>query len=80
MTQFLIRKETEGKQGGRSFIISLRGKLVCSVFDDEDDDELFLWYGYRRKAFSHTSSRNHYRSHHRESPTRREQDLNLRRT
>ena len=39
---------------------------------DDDDDELFLWYGWPTKGVRDP--------HHRESPTRREQDLNLRRT
>ena len=47
--------------------------------DDDDDDELFLWYDERRLALfpAGTIVRD---PHHCEFPTRREQDLNLRRT
>ena len=38
-------------------------------------EELFLWYGWPDVQWDHCQ-----RSHHRESPTRREQDLNLRKT
>ena len=47
-------------------IPGLRVLAVCMGFYltpdvDDDDDELFLQYGYRRKAFSLISSRNHCR-------------------
>ena len=45
------------------------------VVDDDDNDKFFCGMGDQRKAFSLISSR-----HHCESPTRRKQDLNLRRT
>ena len=32
------------------------GKLFIA---DDDDDKLFLWYGYQRKAISLISSRDH---------------------
>ena len=46
---------------------------------DDDDDELFLWYDERCLDLfpAGTIVRD---PHHREFPTRREQDLNLRRT
>ena len=49
------------------------------VDDDDDDDELFLWYDWPTKRVqpAETIDRD---LHHRESPTRGEQDLNLRRT
>ena len=50
--------------------------------DDDDDDKLFLWYGWPTKGVyalfpAGTIVRD---SHHRKSPTRREQGLNLHRT
>ena len=49
--------------------------------NDDDDDELFLWYGWLTKGLAlfpaGTIARDPQR---RESPTHREQDLNLRRT
>ena len=48
--------------------------------DDDDDDELFLWYGWPTKGVALFPAGTTVRDpHHRESPTRREQDLNLRR-
>ena len=46
--------------------------------DDEDDGELFLWYGWPTKVSfpRETIVRD---PHHRETPTRREQELDLRR-
>ena len=48
---------------------------------DDGDDELFLWYGWPTKGLglfpAGTIARDPQR---RESPTHREQDLNLRRT
>ena len=52
-------------------------------WSDDDDDELFLWYGWPTKDGrlalfpAGTIVRD---PHHRGSPTRREQGLNLRRT
>ena len=49
--------------------------------DDDDDDELFLWYGWPTKGVALFPAGTIVRDpHHRESPTCREQGLNLRRT
>ena len=49
--------------------------------NDVDDDELFLWYGWPTKGLALFPAGTIARDlHHRESPTRREQDLNPRRT
>ena len=47
--------------------------------DHDDDDELFLWYDWPTKGVqpAETIDRD---PHHRESPTRGKQDLNLCRT
>ena len=47
---------------------------------DDDDYELFLWYGWPTKGVALFPAGAIVRdAHHRESPTRREQDLSLRR-
>ena len=47
--------------------------------DDNDDDELFLWYGWPTKGVALFPAGTIARDpHHRESPARREQGLNLR--
>ena len=47
----------------------------------DDDDELLLWHGSPTKGVALFPAGTIARDpHHRESPTRREQDLSLRRT
>lgn len=47
-------------------------------YDDNDDDELFLWYCWPTKSVSLVFSRDLVRDpHHHVCPTRSEQDLNL---
>ena len=49
--------------------------------DDDDDDKLFLLYGWQTKGKALFPAGTIVRvPHHRESPTCREQDLNLDRT
>ena len=49
--------------------------------DDDDDDEFFLWYGWPTKGVALFPAGPTVRDpHHRESPTRRKKDLNLRKT
>ena len=56
------------------------GLKKCPAFNDDDDDELFLWYGWPTKGVALFPAGTIVRDpHHRESPTRREQGLNLRR-
>ena len=48
--------------------------------NEMDDDELFLWYGWPMKGAALFPAGTIVRDpHHRESPTRHEQGLNLRR-
>ena len=50
------------------------------LFDDNDDDELFLWYGWPTKGVALFPAGTIVRDpHHRESPTRRGQGSSLRR-
>ena len=54
---------------------------ILQDLSNDDDDELFLWYGWPTKGLALFPARTIARDpHHHESPTRREQDLNLRRT
>ena len=48
--------------------------------DDDDDDDLFLWLTDERRLALFPAGTIVRNPHHLESPTRREQDLNLRRT
>ena len=53
----------------------------CDDDDDDDDDDLFLWYGWPTKGIALFPVGTIVRDpHRRESSTRHEQDLNLRRT
>ena len=55
-------------------------KTIFDDDDDDDDDELFLWYGWPTKGVALFPAGTIVRDpHHCESPTRREQDLSLRR-
>ena len=57
---------------GPSFSVVIVSATSLSYFHD---DELFLWYSWPTKGVYP-----YLDPHHLESPTRREQDLNLRRT
>ena len=64
----------------KQFLVTTNQKLYISG-DDDDDDELFLWYGWPTKGVAlFPAGTIASDPHHRESPTRCEQDLNLRRT
>ena len=55
--------------------------IVINFEDDEDDkDELFLWLTDERRLALFSAGTIVRNTYHRESPTRREQNLNLRRT
>ena len=55
--------------------------IVINFEDDEDDeDELFLWLNDERRLALFSAGTIVRNTYHRESPTRREQNLNLRRT